>query len=449
MPLHRTAAAPTRGVRRGRGNAPRRDLQGLRALAVLAVVVAHVGGAPRGGFVGVDVFFVIGGFLVTGRLLRDHEQDGRISVVDFFARRARRIVPAAAVVLVVTVAASALVLDADRATDVRVDGIWAALSLANWHFLQTGVDCLATAGAVSPLQHFSPLAIGGQLTVVWPLLIVVALRPRRGEVSGTVTARLVRLCGVVVLGSLCWAAWSTHTSPSTACLSTWSRAWAPALGALAAVLSRPCLRLPRWARETMAWAGIAGLICAVAVAGRTNGSPFPWALLPALATTLVVASGVGSEARSVVVLRNPLTDYLGRISYSLYLWHLPVLVLAAPVLRSLLGGSSPLALVVVLVLATGLAVATLHLVEEPVRRSRWLADRSRRRQRVPLDIAVAVIASAAALIASGLALTTDGRTARTPTSEFSGSGTADPDRTSPRAAAERQEAIVGERGPRR
>jgi len=452
MPLHRTAAAPTRGVRRGRGTAARRDIQGLRALAVVAVVVTDFWGSPRGGFVGVDVFFVISGFLVTGRLLRDHEQDGRISFVDFFARRARRIVPAAALVLLVTVAASALLLDAGRASDARVDGLWAALSLANWHFARTGADCLGAAGALSPFLHFAPLAIGGQLSLAWPLLIAFVLRPSRREASGATTARLVRLCGVVVLGSLCWAAWSTHASPSTACLSTWGRAWEPGLGALVAVLSRPCLRLPRWARETMAWAGLAGLVCAFVVADRTHGFPFPAALVPALATALVIASGIGSEARSVVVLRNPVTDHLGRISWSLYLWHVPVIVLAAPVFASFLGGSDPLVLVAALVLTTGLAVASCHLVEEPVRRSRWLTNRSRRRQRVPVDIAVAVVASAVAVVASGIALTMDGRAGRSPTSEFSRSRAVDPDSSSalaPRTVPELPESSARVWGPDR
>jgi peptidoglycan/LPS O-acetylase OafA/YrhL len=435
MSLHRTTTASTHGIRRGRGNAPRRDIQGLRAVAVAAVVVSHFWGSPRGGFVGVDVFFVISGFLITGHLVREHAQNGRISFVDFYAKRTRRIAPAAVVVLIVTVAASTLLLNANRASDVRADSVWAALFLANWHFAQAGTDYFTANGPVSPLQHFWSLAIEEQFYAVWPLLIVFVLRPRRGGKPRNTTTQLVRLCVVVIVGSLCWAAWSTQASPTSAYFSTGTRAWELGVGALLAVLSRPFLSLPRWARESMTWVGLAGMVTSFVVADGAHGFPFPTALLPTLSTAMVIAAGIGAEPRSMVVLHNPLSDYLGRISYSLYLWHFPVLVLAVPVFASLLGRSSPLVLVATLVVAVAAAAASFHLVEEPVRRSRWLTNQGRRR--VPRSVAVAVVASTVAVIASGAALTVDGRTSGTSASEFPAAGTtAEGAGTGPDAGAE-------------
>ncbi|WP_186322065.1 acyltransferase family protein [Curtobacterium pusillum] len=405
----------------------RRDIQGLRALAVTAVVLSHFWGWPRGGFVGVDVFFVISGFLITGHLVREHATTGRISFVDFYAKRIRRIAPAAAVVLIVTVGASAFLLNPNRASDVRGDGVWAAVFLANWHFAQTGTDYFTADGPSSPLQHFWSLAIEEQFYAVWPLLIVVVLRhrPARSRIVRP-TARLAGLCGGVIVLSLCWAAWSTHAAPTSAYFSTGARAWELAVGAMLAVGARYFQQLPQWAREALAWAGLAGITAAYVIADGAHGFPFPTALLPTLGTALVIAAGVGSEPRSLFVLRNPLTDYVGRVSYSLYLWHFPVLVLAVPVLAAALGRSNPLVLIAALLLAVGFAVSSFHFVEEPVRRSRWLVRRPGRRHRIPANTAVAITVSAMAVLSSGAALTVDGRSSRASASEFANSATAEP-----------------------
>jgi peptidoglycan/LPS O-acetylase OafA/YrhL len=159
----------------------RRDIQGLRALAVVAVVLEHVSGWPRGGFVGVDVFFVLSGFLITGLLVREHERTGRISMRGFYRRRVKRLLPSALVVLVVTLGAVAALLSASRLLSSAVDAVWSAVFVANWHEAAQGTDYFAADGPVSPFRHFWSLSVEEQFYVVWPLvvLLVAAVSARR------------------------------------------------------------------------------------------------------------------------------------------------------------------------------------------------------------------------------------------------------------------------------
>ena len=144
----------------------RPDIQGLRAVAVLAVVANHLFGFPAGGFIGVDVFFVISGFLITGQLFREHHKQGRISFADFYRRRVRRIFPISTVVIIVTVAASFVIYLTARAQTVAVDGIWALFFAGNWHFAFLGTDYWANTGSISPLQHYWSLAVEEQFYLV-------------------------------------------------------------------------------------------------------------------------------------------------------------------------------------------------------------------------------------------------------------------------------------------
>ncbi|WP_447644321.1 acyltransferase family protein [Nocardioides zeae] len=169
---------------------PRRDIQGLRAFAVTAVVLDHLLGWPHGGFVGVDVFFVISGFLITGILLREHERTGTISFVGFYRRRAKRILPASILVLAVTVALSYALVGRLRADSIATDGLWALFFGANWRFTTQATDYFAANGPVSPLQHYWSLAVEEQFYFVWPwlmlgVLALLAARTRRR--AGTVT----------------------------------------------------------------------------------------------------------------------------------------------------------------------------------------------------------------------------------------------------------------------
>jgi peptidoglycan/LPS O-acetylase OafA/YrhL len=361
----------------------RRDIQGLRALAVVAVVLDHLFGWPLGGFVGVDVFFVISGFLITGHLFREHEKNGRISFADFYRRRAKRILPIATFVLAFTVVASFFVYLNARATGVLWDSVYAFFFAANWHFALDGTDYWANDGLESPVQHFWSLAVEEQFYAVWPWLIVLVLGvgtalgwSRRGS-----KRTLLIVMFVITALSFVWALFETANSPTWAYFSTFARAWELGIGAVLAVASTKLARMPTAVRSVMGWVGLLGILSAVFLLDESVPFPAPWALLPVSATALVIASGTGGEQRHLYPLTNRVAGYLGDISYSLYLWHWPVIVLLAALVQP-----GPAYFVIVLCLSVGLSVLSYHFLEDPIRKSNWLdhspeAERARRRAR--------------------------------------------------------------------
>lgn len=355
---------------------PRRDIQGLRALAVLAVVGAHAVGWPRGGFVGVDVFFVISGFLITGLLLREVEDAGRISLPRFYARRAQRLLPAAVVVLALTVGAGFLVFNAVVAQETLRDAVWAALIAANWRFAANGTDYFHATDAASALQHFWSLSVEEQFYLVWPGLVVVCLlllpaSARRGRRTRLTVAVLA---AAIVLASALWSASQTATAPTVSYFSTLSRAWELAVGAVLAAAAPLLARLPRALGALLGWLGLAGIAAAFAVIDpAAGGFPAPWAALPVAATALVLAGGVGGDPRHrhLFPLTNPVSVFIGDLSYSLYLWHFPVIVLASIVLASRDG-----ALWLTLGAIAVLSLATYLIVEQPLRYAPLLTRRT-------------------------------------------------------------------------
>ena len=334
----------------------RPDVEGLRAVAVLLVVAAHCGVAGlAGGFVGVDVFFVISGFLITSLLLREAEQTGRISVPRFYARRAVRLLPAAAVVLLATLAAARLYLPMVRLGDYVRDALAATGYVANLRFAAVGTDYLNADQSPSPFQHFWSLAVEEQFYLVWPLLILAAahLARRRRPLAGV-------LIGLVVV-SFTLSVTETARSAPWAYFGPHTRAWelgAGALLALAAVRARPAVRV------VLGWAGPIAILAAAARFGDTTAYPGWRAALPVAGTLAVLAAG-GAGAARLLSLR-PL-QAIGRLSYGWYLWHWPVLLIG-PAVLGLRGTTGQK-----LLLATGalgLAWATYRWVELPLRRFR-------------------------------------------------------------------------------
>ncbi len=363
----------------------RPDIQGLRALAVLLVIVAHSGfGTVSGGFVGVDVFFVISGFLITSLLMREAATTGRISLLGFYARRARRILPAAAVVAVATVVGAILFLPLVRAVEVIKDSIWAAAFAANIRFASVGTDYFAKGEPASPLQHYWSLSVEEQFYLVWPLLLVgwIAWAARRKDGLRSLTAPLL-LVGVLSLVSFGWSLWATYESPTTAYFSTLTRAWELGVGsALGIWMSRGAgakVRAPRWLVEALGAAGLLAIL--LACVGYSPSTPFPGyqALLPVLGTAALLYVGgappvdqrVGAVSRLLSV---PPARVVGDWSYSLYLWHWPILRIAEDHLGV---GRLPLGrLVLALALIFGLSALTYRYVEEPFRRGRlWARPR--------------------------------------------------------------------------
>src|SRR6202020_1510927 len=213
----------------------RADIQGLRALAVLAVIANHLAGWPRGSFDGVDVFFVISGYLITGILLVEFEARETISSRRFYARRIKRILPVGLFVIGATVCATRVLAGIDRYHFTAKDAIAAVLFRANWHFAQTGVNYFNQSLPPSPLQHYWSLSVEEQFYFVWPWLLLglllIARRLPRWRPEHTRPVAGVAIAAICA-GSLAWAFAQTADSPTVAYFSTFVRAWELGLGAL-------------------------------------------------------------------------------------------------------------------------------------------------------------------------------------------------------------------------
>ncbi|WP_166390913.1 acyltransferase family protein [Nocardioides ochotonae] len=357
----------------------RDDIQGMRALAVLAILLYHAGYSPYpGGFVTLDVFFVVSGFLITFLLLREIRRDATISLVGFYARRARRILPAATFVTLVTVAASWHFLNVVDARHAAYDGLWAAFFGANVRFAMEDTDYFAQDVPPSPLQHYWSLAVEEQFYLVLPLVLVLCLlwvrRRRAGVRSGVRAAErsplpaIAALLGVMTLASFAWSLHASSASPDTAYFSTFTRAWEFGVGALLA-MAAPLFAggLPAWARNALAGAGLAAIVAACFLI--TEETPFPgWAaLLPVLGTGAVMVAGAEHRGTPPLAQRllgmRPLRA-VGDASYSLYLWHWPVLAIASQHLGRDLTGRETLVAVAFIAVLTW---ASYRWIETPFR----------------------------------------------------------------------------------
>nr|WP_307787648.1 acyltransferase family protein [Mycolicibacterium sp. S2-37] len=377
----------------------RTDIEGLRAVAVVAVVLYHAG-VPglAGGFVGVDVFFVVSGFLITGLLWREVAAGG-VRLGAFYAARARRLLPAAALVLVATAIGAVLLLPPLQARTTLFDAVAGALYAGNYRFAVTGTDYLAATDP-SPLQHYWSLGVEEQFYLLWPGLIV-GTAWLVGRRYGPSAARSVLPYAMVLLlvagGSFAVSLAWTQSWPSWAFFSLPSRAWELALGGLIALTAGWWRRLPPVGAALIGWAGLAMIV--VACARFSSATPFPGvaALLPVVGTAMVIAAGCATPNLGVGrLLSKPLCTAIGRVSYSWYLWHWPVLILAPVLLGAHLGLASRLALVVI---SLGLAILTLHLVENPARFAAALRGSALR------SLAVGGIATATAVCAAIVLLT--------------------------------------------
>lgn len=350
------------------------DIEGLRAIAVVFVLASHAASELLpGGFIGVDVFFVVSGFLMTGILHRELSSTGGLRVSSFYARRARRLVPASALVLLTTALAALTVLPDVRWGDIGLDIASASAYVVNWTLAAREVDYLSWARAPSPLQHFWSLSVEEQFYVLWPVLLaaVATVCRRAGLTAARVTGPLLGATFVLSLG---WSVALTVAAPSRAYFVTTTRLWELALGGLVA------WSLPRWAAlpprraALLSWLGVA--VIAISALGLRVDRGFPgWvALAPTLATALVIGvgsvSGPGSFRQACA--RGPIR-WLGETSYSLYLWHWPVLVVGGYAVTQ--GVREPSALEgTLLVLGSAIpARLSYSYVENPLRRSQRMA----------------------------------------------------------------------------
>lgn len=370
----------------------RPDIEGLRAIAVTLVVLSHSGVATfAGGYIGVDVFFVISGFLITTRLLEELRSSGRISLRSFYARRMLRLLPLSFVVLVATLIGSWWWLPATRFKSISVDALFSTFYGINWRLANEGINYLNATAAPSPLQHLWSLAVEEQFYLIWPLsLLLIFWAGRRGS------RRLMVTLGAAVVVSLIISVQQTNVSAPWAYFGSHTRAWELGAGALVAIGASVLTRAPRLLASVLSWSGLAAVIVAALIFNVNTAFPGYAALLPVLGTAAVIAGGTGgtSSGAGTVVGTAPFR-FVGKLSYGWYLWHWPVLV----ILQAEAVGHPPSTKrnLVFALGALGLAFTTYHLVENPVRTCSWLRVRARRG--LGLGLAVSGLVAGIAVVA--------------------------------------------------
>jgi len=341
----------------------RPEIQALRALAVTLVVVYHL--APKrlsGGFVGVDIFLVISGFLITSHLLRELRRTGRISLPTFYARRIRRLLPASLLVLLVTGIAALVFMPRNLWSEVGRQILASALYVENWALAGNAVDYSAVGADASPVQHFWSLSVEEQFYLVWPVvllgLFLLVRRLRRPELA------LFGALALIMTVSLAYSVWITNVDSAMAYFVTPARIWEFAVGGLVCFV--PAVSA-RWQRAVpfASWGGVAIILASAMF--LSDETPFPGsaALLPVLGAALIILAG--NTDRTGVFGRiagfRPV-QYLGDISYSVYLWHWPLIILLPFVIGAPLTTMTKL---LILVASLGLGVLTKRYVEDRFR----------------------------------------------------------------------------------
>ena len=358
----------------------RSDIQGLRAVAVGTVLLYHAGASfIPGGFVGVDVFLVISGFLITGLLIKEMTNTGRISIFGFYARRAKRILPAATLVLLTVAVLTLAILPRSRWDSIGSELLGSAFQVVNWVFANSSTDYLQQDQAASPVQHFWTLAVEEQFYIIWPLLLVGACllaRSRRRGYAGSQwrTERALTFARVGALAltipSFVFSIYYTQENSGAAYFVTTTRLWELGIGAIVALFANELARISARSAAVLGWAGL-GAIAASAII-ITGGTPFPGfaALLPTLGTAAIIIAGMDGRSQSGVgslLSLGPFT-WIGNISYSLYLWHWPLIVVGTYLLDGL-----TLTQGLLIVAASFIpAILSYRYVERPALRWRYL-----------------------------------------------------------------------------
>jgi peptidoglycan/LPS O-acetylase OafA/YrhL len=349
----------------------RPDIEGLRGLAVALVVAFHA--APRrisGGFIGVDVFFVISGYLITGLLAREIEEKGHLSFAGFYARRARRLLPASALVFLVTLAACSIFLSPLQQFRLGDSPAYVALYASNFWFMHQATDYFAPAIATNPFLHTWSLAVEEQFYLVWPAIVLLGLRGLRSRKA------LLALMILITAASLAASIWfSTRVQP-LAFFSPFTRAWEFAIGGISLLLAPVEERLrPVW-RTLASWLGFAAIVGAAVTLHDQVGWRGWHALIPVLGTVAIL-HGRTPQFCSAKFLELGFMQWTGRVSYVWYLWHWPVFAMVAAASGVMTFSQRAYSILFCVFGSLALAALTHVLVEDPIRFSRYLAPRRR------------------------------------------------------------------------
>lgn len=379
----------------------RGDVEGLRAIAILLVVACHAKvAALAGGFVGVDVFYVLSGYLITGLLVQEIRTQGELHFANFYGRRLRRLLPALLLMLAVTCVLGWLLLAVSEQPDQALAASSAALWLSNFHFALSQMNYFAPGAETNLFLHTWSLGVEEQFYLVWPTLTVLAMGAWAGAQGKPTLTRLKLVFGAVFVLSLALSLYWTWHSPRLAFYMMPSRAWQFASGALVfLVVGTPNFQIGTQSpgHYWSIFAGWAGLALILASALLINGAmPYPgyWALLPTLGTALALTA-FGSTSRWYHANRwlatRPL-QAIGRVSYSWYLWHWPVLLLGAQLIDVHNGWNRLLLGVLALVIAS----LSYRFFETPIRHYRKLL--SKPRMAVSGGLVIMVLAGSLALV---------------------------------------------------
>jgi peptidoglycan/LPS O-acetylase OafA/YrhL len=392
------------------------DIEGLRALAVLAVIAYHLE-VPgiSGGYVGVDVFFVISGFLITSLLIAERTRTSRVALGAFYARRIRRLLPISSVVLLATALCGAVLMNPLQWPDLAREIAASALFVSNLEFASQGTDYLASTEMPSPVQHYWSLSVEEQFYLLWPALIVIGTyraRSVRGRVAGIMTVVITLSFSASALLTSSQAAWSyfgLHT-----------RAWELGLGAALAAASPLLSQIPRLLASSMTAIGLIGIGIAVTTFSQVTVFPGVAAALPVVATAMVLAAGSRSQTEKPTGVQRLLNmrwlQLIGARSYSLYLWHWPVIIFGKIALARYFPNSTwgPITALGALALTLALSELGFRLIENPIRFSTTLARIPQRSYILGAGAMVLVLSSAVVLTTYRNDLTTGAIAAELP-----------------------------------
>jgi len=339
----------------------RPDIEGLRGVAILLVVFYHVG-LPgfSGGYVGVDVFFVLSGYLITGLLVKEIEETGRLRLTRFYGRRARRLLPALTLTVMVTCVASFLLLSPVEQTDILHSALATVAYGSNIYFAKVATFYLSHASDSNPFLHTWTLSVEEQFYLMWPLLVLLTLKGGRRLLAAAMLFIFISMLALAIWLTPFKQPWAFFLSPP--------RAWEFAAGGM-------CVLLVRETGFTvlLRWTGLVATVGAAFLFTRQTAFPGIAALLPVVGTAMVLHSSDANDGVGRLLSSAPLR-WIGRLSYSWYLWHWPLLVLAG----SVLGALSPGVRAACALLSFALAGLTYCTIENPIRHNRYLAKRTAR-----------------------------------------------------------------------